>query len=134
MYEHMSSEQEAREAADRARVSGILRSRFHSEKKEPYHEGRAASHYAARVFDDKEMCDSDGQRMLDFWLTTGRFSDEFEKEFAEWLGVKYCASGQQRFVGESDRLYGADRAGTGRAADCAAATRLSRLRAAFPPR
>lgn len=27
---------------------------------------------------------------LDFWLTTGRFSDQFEKEFAQWLGVKYA--------------------------------------------
>ena len=27
---------------------------------------------------------------LDFWLTTGRFSDEFEKNFAEWIGVKYA--------------------------------------------
>lgn len=28
--------------------------------------------------------------MLDFWLTTGRFSEEFEKEFAKWIGVKYA--------------------------------------------
>ena len=28
--------------------------------------------------------------MLDFWLTTGRFSDEFEKKFAEWIGVKFA--------------------------------------------
>ena len=27
---------------------------------------------------------------LDFWLTTGRFSDEFEKNFAEWIGVKFA--------------------------------------------
>ena len=27
---------------------------------------------------------------LDFWLTTGRFADEFEKKFAKWLGVKYA--------------------------------------------
>ena len=25
-----------------------------------------------------------------FWLTTGHFSDQFEKEFAEWIGVKYA--------------------------------------------
>ena len=28
--------------------------------------------------------------MLDFWLTTGRFSEQFEKEFAQWIGVKYA--------------------------------------------
>ncbi len=27
---------------------------------------------------------------LDFWLTTGRFSDRFEKEFAAFLGVRYA--------------------------------------------
>jgi CDP-4-dehydro-6-deoxyglucose reductase, E1 len=28
---------------------------------------------------------------LDFWLTTGRFADRFEKEFAAWMGVKHCS-------------------------------------------
>ncbi len=45
--------------------------------------------YAARVFDEKEMC-SLTDAMLDFWLTTGRFSAQFEKEFAEWIGVRYA--------------------------------------------
>ena len=45
--------------------------------------------YASRVFDEKEMC-SLTDAMLDFWLTTGRFSAQFEKEFATWLGVKYA--------------------------------------------
>ena len=45
--------------------------------------------YASRVYDEKEMmslCDA----MLDFWLTTGRFSNEFEKKFAEWIGVRFA--------------------------------------------
>ena len=29
---------------------------------------------------------------LDMWLTAGRFNDEFEKEFAKYLGVKYALS------------------------------------------
>lgn len=45
--------------------------------------------YASRVFDDKEMC-ALTDATLDFWLTTGRFADEFEKSFAEWIGVKYA--------------------------------------------
>lgn len=28
--------------------------------------------------------------MLDFWLTTGRFSTQFENDLAAWLGVKYA--------------------------------------------
>lgn len=46
--------------------------------------------YAGRVFDEKEMCalvDS----ALDFWLTTGRYAEQFEKEFAKWLRVKYAS-------------------------------------------
>jgi len=45
--------------------------------------------YASRVYDEKEMM-SLTDAVLDFWLTTGRFSDQFEKEFAEWIGVKYA--------------------------------------------
>ena len=28
---------------------------------------------------------------LDFWLTTGRFADQFEQEFAKWMGVRYAS-------------------------------------------
>jgi len=46
--------------------------------------------YAGRVFDEKEvttLVDSS----LDFWLTTGRYAEKFEKEFAEFLGVQHCS-------------------------------------------
>lgn len=56
--------------------------------KEAFRPGDRIS-YASRVFDEKEMC-SLTDAMLDFWLTTGRFSDRFEKEFADWIGVRYA--------------------------------------------
>lgn len=43
--------------------------------------------YASRAYDEK-MC-SLTDAMLDFWLTTGRFAEQFEKEYAEWIGVWY---------------------------------------------
>jgi len=46
--------------------------------------------YAGRVFDEKEilaLVDSS----LDFWLTTGRYAEKFEKDFAEFLGIKHCS-------------------------------------------
>lgn len=46
--------------------------------------------YAARIYDENEMralIDSS----LDFWLTMGRYSDKFEKDFSGFLGVKYCS-------------------------------------------
>lgn len=46
--------------------------------------------YSGRVFDEKEVC-SLVDSSLDFWLTMGRYSDRFEKEFSEFLNVKFCA-------------------------------------------
>lgn len=45
--------------------------------------------YAARVYDEREMSNLT-DAMLDFWLTTGRFAEQFEKEFAKFLGVNYA--------------------------------------------
>jgi CDP-6-deoxy-D-xylo-4-hexulose-3-dehydrase len=46
--------------------------------------------YAGRVFDEREienLIDSS----LDFWLTTGRYADRFERDFATFLGVRHCS-------------------------------------------
>ena len=43
--------------------------------------------YASRVYDSDEMCNL-VDSSLEFWLTSGRYTDEFEKKFAEYLGVK----------------------------------------------
>ena len=59
-----------------------------NESKENFKPGDRIS-YASRVYDEKEM-QSLTDAMLDFWLTTGRFSNQFEEEFAKWIGVKYA--------------------------------------------
>lgn len=59
-----------------------------AESKENFKPGDRVS-YASRVYDEKEMM-SLTDAMLDFWLTTGRFSNQFEKDFAAWIGVKYA--------------------------------------------
>ena len=46
--------------------------------------------YGGRFFDEHEVCNL-VESALDFWLTTGHYADEFEKRFAEFLGVKYCS-------------------------------------------
>lgn len=61
----------------------------YKEQKEPFQPGQRIS-YAGRVFDEKEMC-SLVEAALDFWLTTGRFADEFERAFARYLGVRYAS-------------------------------------------
>lgn len=74
----------------RSRIKELVTQYYHDfkEKKEPYKAGERIS-YAGRVFDEKEMC-ALTDATLDFWLTTGRFSEKFEKEFAEWIGIKYA--------------------------------------------
>ncbi len=45
--------------------------------------------YASRVYDSEEMCNL-VDSALEFWLTAGRYADEFEKSFAKYLGVKHA--------------------------------------------
>ena len=46
--------------------------------------------YAARVYDHEEM-ENLVESALEFWLTAGHFSDEFERGLAAYLGVKHCS-------------------------------------------
>lgn len=44
---------------------------------------------SGKVFDGEEIrCLLDAS--LDFWLTTGRFAEQFQREFARWMGVRHC--------------------------------------------
>ncbi len=61
--------------------------KFHNQKQ--YSEGDRIP-YASRVYDHAEMVNL-VDSALEFWLTSGRFTDEFEKKFSEYLNVKYCA-------------------------------------------
>ena len=46
--------------------------------------------YASRVFDEREVINL-VDSALEFWLTAGRYTDEFEKNFARYLSVPYCS-------------------------------------------
>ncbi len=73
-----------------------LRDRIRSLVGEYYHEAFPAPNFvpgsspvpvSGRVFDEQELellVDSS----LDFWLTTGRFAEQFEREFAKFVGVR----------------------------------------------
>jgi len=47
--------------------------------------------YSGRVFDEEELCNL-VDSALEFWLTAGRFTSEFEKGLAEYLEVPFCAA------------------------------------------
>lgn len=62
--------------------------KYHNNKKE-FTEGDRIP-YASRVYDSEEMCNL-VDSSLEFWLTSGRYTDQFEKKLGEYLGAKYCA-------------------------------------------
>lgn len=79
------SEQQAREA-----ILNHVREyceKYHTAK--TYSEGDRIP-YAGRVYDADEMVNL-VDSALDFWLTAGRYTERFEKEFAAFLGVKFCS-------------------------------------------
>lgn len=59
---------------------------YHNQK--IYHEGDRIP-YASRVYDSKEMVNL-VDSALEFWLTAGRYTDQFERKLSEYLGAKYC--------------------------------------------
>lgn len=61
---------------------------FHKRDK-AYVEGERIP-YASRVYDSAEMVNL-VDSALEFWLTSGRYTEEFEKRFAEYLGIRFCA-------------------------------------------
>ena len=62
---------------------------YHINNKKKYEPGDRIP-YASRVYDETEMVNL-VDSALEFWLTSGRYTDEFEAKLAEYLGVRYCA-------------------------------------------
>ncbi len=62
--------------------------KYHNVKKKFKSGDRIA--YASRVYDSKEMTNL-VDSALEFWLTSGRYTAEFEKKLGEYLGVDYVA-------------------------------------------
>lgn len=58
-------------------------------KKADYVKGQRIP-YASRVYDNAEIINL-VDSSLEFWLTSGRYTFEFENEFAKYLNVKYCS-------------------------------------------
>ena len=85
MFENMS-EQEARE-----QILSMVKDycdKYHNNGK-TFEEGDRIP-YARRVYGHEEMVNL-VDSSLEFWLTSGRYTDMFEKAFAEYLGVRFCS-------------------------------------------
>lgn len=58
-------------------------------KKSEFVPGQNVIPFAGRIFDEDELVNL-VDSSLDFWLTAGRYADQFEKKFAEFMNVRYC--------------------------------------------
>jgi CDP-4-dehydro-6-deoxyglucose reductase, E1 len=79
-----------RAAALRAQIMALV-AEYHAEAfpPRPFTPDQSPVPVSGRVFDADDiqhLVDSS----LDFWLTTGRFAAQFEREFAKWFGVRNC--------------------------------------------
>jgi CDP-6-deoxy-D-xylo-4-hexulose-3-dehydrase len=74
----------------RARIAGLVveytKATF---VPKPFVPGETPVLYSGRVFDEAEVV-SLMHSTLDFWLTAGRFAEEFSKRFAAYFGRRYC--------------------------------------------
>lgn len=84
MFEKMNEQEARKQILD---LVGEYADTFH--KKKEYEEGDRIS-YASRVYDRDEMTNL-VDSALEFWLTAGHYTDEFEKSFADYLGVRFCS-------------------------------------------
>lgn len=83
-------------AALRARIMSVVRE-FHEAEFQPagFVPGKTTVPVSGKVFDAEDLVHL-VDASLDFWLTTGRFADQFERDFARTLGVRHailCNSG-----------------------------------------
>lgn len=73
----------------RAKILDLIRQYYEVKfDKKEFIPGQTPIKYAGRVFDEKELQNL-VDASLDFWLTSGRFTAEFETKFSDFVGVKY---------------------------------------------
>ncbi|TSC95181.1 MAG: CDP-6-deoxy-D-xylo-4-hexulose-3-dehydrase [Parcubacteria group bacterium Licking1014_1] len=73
----------------RRKILELVKDFYLLRKENNFIEKESRINYAGRVYDEKEMINL-VDSSLDFWLTAGRYAEEFEKKFSEFLGVNYC--------------------------------------------
>lgn len=84
MFDNLTEKQAKQEILD---LVAKYCDKYHA--KPEYKEGNRIP-YASRVYDHDEMVNL-VDSSLEFWLTAGRYADQFEKEFAEYLNIKFCS-------------------------------------------
>jgi len=61
----------------------------HLREKSDFIPGETYINYGGRTYDEKEIVNL-VDSSLDFWLTMGKYADQFERNLSKFLGMKYC--------------------------------------------
>ncbi len=86
----MESEREQEQQLKRQAIAAAVEYyNFKHAPKKDFQPGDRIS-YGGRIFDEKEIVNL-VDSALDFWLTTGKYAEQFEKDFARFLGVKFSS-------------------------------------------
>ena len=73
----------------RAEIAALVKEFYNTKFAErSFLPGQTPVRYAGRVFDEKEI-QASVDASLDFWLTSGRYTEAFESAFSEFTGAEY---------------------------------------------
>jgi CDP-6-deoxy-D-xylo-4-hexulose-3-dehydrase len=73
----------------RAEIAALVKEFYNTKFAErSFVPGQTPVRYAGRVFDEKEI-QASVDASLDFWLTSGRYTEAFESAFSEFTGAEY---------------------------------------------
>ncbi|PZX19173.1 CDP-6-deoxy-D-xylo-4-hexulose-3-dehydrase [Breznakibacter xylanolyticus] len=73
----------------RTEILELVKEFYQEQKVQQFIPGKTTIPFAGRIYDEDEivkLVDSS----LDFWLTTGRYAEEFEAKFAQIMHQRYC--------------------------------------------
>ncbi|MFP3041952.1 lipopolysaccharide biosynthesis protein RfbH [Treponema primitia] len=84
----MIKRKSAKEALDAILMS--IKAYYKNYMQKPLYQNGERIAYAGRVYDEQEMVNL-VDSALEFWLTSGRYTEQFEKKLAQYIGVSFCS-------------------------------------------
>ena len=74
----------------REQILRLTEEYYHTEHIKTLYKDGDIINYGGRIYDEKELLNLVSSS-LDFWLTTGEWTEKFEADFCRFLGVKHCS-------------------------------------------
>jgi CDP-6-deoxy-D-xylo-4-hexulose-3-dehydrase len=84
MFESMTKDQAAQH------ILASVKEYYKAFVQKPHYRDGDRIPYASRVFDEQEMVNL-VDSSLEFWLTSGRYTERFEKQLADYLQIPFCS-------------------------------------------